>query len=219
MRLAWSLLFLLRVSSIANERTCRTKAWTVDDVDQHFKTSSDLFFLFGVQIHRPFVNEDEQTHADASVFIIGICKSGSSDCIDRRGSLPSNYHLKFTIAGLSFNESHRAIDRRWHRTKKINDDFLYGPFNSPSWYDDPDGSIWSRYIMNSKASFRRNSQKLPVRCLVNSFGNESLYTKWVNDLMDVSGWCICGELSSWVGRIRYPTTRCWYAVHWREADL
>ena len=191
MRPAWSLLlFLLRASSIANDRTCRTKAWTVDDVDRHLKASSNLFFLFGVQIHRPFVNEDEQTHADASVFIIGICKSSSSDCIDRGGSLPSNYHLMVTIAGLSFNESHRAIDRRWHRTKKINYDFLYGPFNSHSWYDDPDdpdGSIWSRYIMNSKASFGRNIQELLVPFLVNSFGNESLYTKWVNDLMYVLG--------------------------------
>ena len=88
---------------MTSNTTCLTRTWIVDDVDRHFKTSSNLFFLFGVQIHRPFVNEDEQRHADASVFIIALCKSRSSDCIAKGGSLPWDYQLEMTIASVPYS--------------------------------------------------------------------------------------------------------------------
>ncbi len=136
-----------------NYKTCMSKSLTYNDIEKHFISSSNLYFLFGINIHRPFINEYEQTHADASIFIIVICKRNSSDCIPQGGSLPSEYKLEFSMGGVSYNDRHSKIDRTWHRTKLMNYEFLYKPFNSHSWYDKPEnekGSIWKNFIMNSK---------------------------------------------------------------------
>jgi hypothetical protein len=138
---------------IENYKTCMNKALTYKDIENHFNSSSNLFFLFGINTHRPFINEYDQTHADASIFIIIICKNDSSDCIEKDGSLPLDYKLEFTIGGVPYSDKHSKIDRMWHRTKRSNYDFLYKPFNTHSWYDEPEnekGSIWKNFIMNSK---------------------------------------------------------------------
>ncbi|CAF1122603.1 unnamed protein product [Rotaria sordida] len=141
------------------------KSLTYLDIEKHFNSSSNLFFLFGINIHRPFLNEYDQTHADASIFIIVICKSNSSDCISQGGSLPTEYKLEFNIDGVPYSDKHSKIDRQWHRTKLINYEFLYESYNSHSCYDKPEnekGSIWKNFIMN-----------------MDSDQYENIYSKWV----------------------------------------
>ena len=136
---------------MSNASACVHQPLTYNEVKNHLGSASNLFFLFGIDVHRPFLNEHDQLHADASVFIISICASNSLDCIAKRGSLPAEYQLKFTIDGLSFDAAHADIDRQWHRAKRSNHPFLYEPVNSHGWYDEPaneHGSIWTKYIMN-----------------------------------------------------------------------
>ncbi|CAF5073039.1 unnamed protein product [Rotaria sp. Silwood1] len=144
-------------SLIEHHKTCIGKSLTYRDIEKHFNSSSNLFFLFGINIHRPFLNEYDQTHADANIFIIVICKSNSSDCILQSGSLPVEYKLEFSIDGVPYSDKHSKIDRLWHRTKLINYEFLYEPYNSHSCYDKPEnekGSIWKNFIMNSKLRYK-----------------------------------------------------------------
>ncbi|CAF2881029.1 unnamed protein product [Rotaria sp. Silwood2] len=141
------------------------KSLTYRDIEKHFNSSSNLFFLFGINIHRPFLNEYDQTHADASIFIIVICRSNSSDCISQGGSLPAEYKLEFSVDGVPYSDKHSKIHRLWHRTKLINYEFLYETYNSHSCYDKPEnenGSIWKKFIMN-----------------MNSNQYENIYSKWV----------------------------------------
>lgn len=148
-----SICLLSLCGSIDHRTICMSKSWTYHDVEKHFLSSSNLFFMFGITIHRPFLNENNQTYADANVFIIAICRKNSSDCISQGGSLPSEYKLKFSIGDVLYNDQNSKINRQWHRTKIVNYDFLYEPFNSYSWYDNPNneqGSIWKNFIMNSK---------------------------------------------------------------------
>lgn len=143
---------------------CRSRrSLTTNDIDRHFRTNSNLFFLFGIEIHRPFLDENNQTYADASLFIIVICRENSSDCFPRRGSLPSDYELKFSVGNQFYTNAFSEIDGKWHRTKRVNDDFLYQPMNAHGWYDDRDdesGSIWKTWVMTDGE-------------------NENLYSKWV----------------------------------------
>ncbi|CAF1358196.1 unnamed protein product [Adineta steineri] len=148
-----------------NYRTCMNKSLTYNEIENHFNSLSNLYFLFGINIHRPFINEYDQIHADASLFIIVICKTNSSDCISKGGSLPIKYKLEFIIDGVPYTNKYSKIDHQWHRTKIVNYDFLYEPINSHLWYDQPEnkkGSIWKNFIMNMDLS-----------------QNESIYSKWV----------------------------------------
>ncbi|CAF3878033.1 unnamed protein product [Adineta steineri] len=148
-----------------NYRTCMSKSLTYNEIENHFNSLSNLYFLFGINIHRPFINEYDQIHADASLFIIVICKTNSSDCISKRGSLPIKYKLEFIIDGVPYTNKYSKIDHQWHRTKIVNYDFLYEPINSQLWYDQPEnekGSIWKKFIMNMDIS-----------------QNENIYSKWV----------------------------------------
>jgi hypothetical protein len=164
-----------------NYKTCMSESLNYNDIEKHFNSSSNLYFLFGINIHRPFINEYEQIYADASIFIIVICKINSSDCISQGGSLPSKYKLEFSISGVPYSDKHSKIDRTWHRTKIINYEFLYEPLNSHSWYDKPEnekGSIWKNFIMNSKKDF---DMKRHLFCifLVDLHQYENIYSKWV----------------------------------------
>ena len=138
---------------MGNDKTCVNTPLNYNDIEKHFSSSSNLYFLFGINIYRPFLNEYDQTYADASIFIIVICKINSSDCVSKGGSLPTEYKLEFTINGVPYSDRHSKINHQWHRTKMTNNEFLCEPFNSHSWYDKPEnkkGFIWHNYIMNSK---------------------------------------------------------------------
>lgn len=149
----WSLFFLvLRVCGGATQ-SCRSPPLTYTDLDRHFQAKSNLFFLFGVEIYQPFLNEDNQTSAEASLFIVAVCKTNSTDCLVEEGSLPSDYELRFNVGDQSYTDRDFHIDQKWHRMKRVNDDFLYRPLLDHGWYDDPkgaDGSIWKNWVMNSK---------------------------------------------------------------------
>ncbi|CAF5209521.1 unnamed protein product, partial [Rotaria magnacalcarata] len=90
----------------------------------------------------------------------------SSNCISQNESLPTEYKLEFSVDGVPYSDKNSKIDRRWHRTKAANYEFLYEPFNSHSWYDKPDneqGSVWKNFIMN-----------------MDSYEQENIHSKWVN---------------------------------------
>ncbi|CAM4742883.1 unnamed protein product [Rotaria magnacalcarata] len=150
-----------------------SKPLTYHDVERHFNySSSSLFFLFGINIHRPFLNEFDQTHAEASIFIVVVCKKNSSNCISQNESLPTEYKLEFSVDGVPYSDKNSKIDRRWHRTKAANYEFLYEPFNSHSWYDKPDneqGSVWKNFIMN-----------------MDSYEQENIHSKWVEFDVELS---------------------------------
>ncbi|CAF1049323.1 unnamed protein product, partial [Adineta ricciae] len=153
------------LSSIENYAACKKNPLTYDTIENHLSSISNLYFLFGIRIHRPFMNVHSQTHAEASMFILAICKKYSSDCISQGGSLPSNYKLEFTLNGAPYTDRHTKIDRQWHRLKIANYDFLYDPFHSHSWYDHAENdndSIWKKFIMN-----------------MDSNENENIHAKWV----------------------------------------
>ncbi|CAF2047661.1 unnamed protein product [Rotaria magnacalcarata] len=160
-------------SSIEQHNTCMSKPLTYHDVERHFNySSSSLFFLFGINIHRPFLNEFDQTHAEASIFIVVVCKKNSSNCISQNESLPTEYKLEFSVDGVPYSDKNSKIDRRWHRTKAANYEFLYEPFNSHSWYDKPDneqGSVWKNFIMN-----------------MDSYEQENIHSKWVEFDVELS---------------------------------
>ncbi|CAF4504278.1 unnamed protein product [Rotaria socialis] len=159
--------------STEQHNTCMSKPLTYHDVERHFNySSSNLFFLFGINIHRPFLNEFDQTHAEASIFIVVVCKKNSSNCITQGESLPTEYELEFSVDGVPYSDKNSQIDRRWHRTKAANYEFLYEPFNSHSWYDKPgneQGSVWKNFIMN-----------------MDSYEQENIHAKWVTIETSVS---------------------------------
>ena len=135
--------FCVWLNSVHSQISSRTIA-------EHFQTSSNLYFLFGINVHRAFLIENEQTSAEATVFLIALCRTNSNDCLIRRGSLPADYRLEFSVGDVFYDDQNLKINQQWHRTKTINEDFLFESFTRHSWYDE---SIWKTYVMNSEKKF------------------------------------------------------------------
>ncbi|CAF0817205.1 unnamed protein product, partial [Didymodactylos carnosus] len=103
----------------ASNSRCKDRTYTVTDIQTHFQNNADLYFLFGINVYRPYMNA-LQEKGEASVLVFGLCKPNSSDCVPYRGNLSERYQLEFTVA-----------------------DFLYKPFMSTGWYEP---EIWHQLI-------------------------------------------------------------------------